>query len=156
VYRQAAGRAIDPTGARDSHRQAPSRLRHPRATGLFQAISRARITMMMAPMAATTICSIHSLPKLSFQPAALKTKPPTKPPLRPVIMWRNRPPPPPTTTLASQPATMPIPAQITSCWAFMFMALLPGEPPGHAHDIPVDHAATLTDSSDHVEALHRR
>src|SRR5262245_7000071 len=29
---------------------------------------------------------------------------------------------------------MPITAQITSCWAFMFMALLPGEPPGHAHD----------------------
>ena len=40
---------------------------------------------MMAPMAAMAIWSSHSLPRLSFQPAALKTKPPTKAPIRPVI-----------------------------------------------------------------------
>ena len=46
---------------------------------------RARMTTMIAPMKATTICSSHSLPRLSFQPAIWKTKPPTRAPIRPVM-----------------------------------------------------------------------
>ena len=45
----------------------------------------AMMTTMMAPMAAMTIWSSHSLPRLIFQPAAWKTKPPTKAPMSPVI-----------------------------------------------------------------------
>src|SRR5262249_1491058 len=86
VHRQATGCAIENLRAPLKTRPVSARLPRPHATALVQAISRARITMMMAPMAATTICSTHSLPRLSFQPAALKTKPPTKAPMRPVIM----------------------------------------------------------------------
>src|SRR4051812_39173186 len=55
--------------------------------------------------------------------------------------------------LASQPATMPITAQMMSCWAFMFMGILPAcrRPTQRADAHRAAHGPNLTDSSDHVE-----
>ena len=51
----------------------------------LQAISRASSTSTMAPIADMTIWSTISLPRLSFQPAALNSQPPTNAPRMPVI-----------------------------------------------------------------------